>query len=641
MLPRGLLALLALSSLAAPTWAQVSDHPGPSPNLTGLGLNFDAPFIPLGPVAPGQFVGYGFAAVERVGAQWAPSGAGTLSYPDWTGRGLGSNHAQLAVVNNIATTQDRPGPGDGWRLTLVAPVDELEFSFSGAIDFVFEVELSLGGVSLGVGSFLYPSPRGSRYVRASGSKFDEVRITFPAGAPVVALDNLRMGDGPPPQPPANDECAARTLVAPGPTPFSTYHATPSSEPWSCGNPDGGDVWFEYRGVNPGWELTLDLCQAPYDTTLEVYTDDCGAPHLVACNDDACGARSRVRIPGVVRDRPYIIRVGGYRYANQHGVLRVVEAPPALPIACIETYFVSDGGAAPGGVVFFDLDAREGASVAALELNTSTVGPVGLRVFVRPGGHVGHTCAGCTAGWTLAAEDDGASVGLGVDQRTVVRLAQPWSIPPGLLGVALVGSNPATGGALAHRFTDATGFGLGFASADGLLAFTAGSAADAPWSGAAPVPAIWNGRLCGADPALGTNACAANPNASGQPGRTSWSGSTSVAANDLVLLGLDLPWNSFAFFLTSRDRGYFPNAGNSFGNLCLAGAIGRFVGPGQIQHSGTLGAVSLAIDLTRHPTPGGFIAVQPGDTWYFTLWFRDPVGGLPYSNFTDRLRLQFQ
>jgi hypothetical protein len=140
--------------------------------------------------------------------------------------------------------------------------------------------------------------------------------------------------------------------------------------------------------------------------------------------------------------------------------------------------------------------------------------------------------------------------------------------------------------------------------------------------------------------LGTNYCTANPNSTGAAAAMSATGSASVAANNVVLRTSSMPNNSFGFFLTSLTQGFTPNPGGSQGVLCIGGAIGRYVGPGQIQNSGLTGAISLTIDLTQHPTPIGFVSVAPGQTWNFTSWFRDVVGGSATSNFADGLTISF-
>ena len=145
---------------------------------------------------------------------------------------------------------------------------------------------------------------------------------------------------------------------------------------------------------------------------------------------------------------------------------------------------------------------------------------------------------------------------------------------------------------------------------------------------------------GAQP-LGTNYCTAAVNSSGVSAAMSATGSTLASANDVTLRASRLPNNAFGFFLTSRTQGFIQNPGGSPGNLCLSGSIGRFVGPGQIQNSGAAGAIELGLNLTALPTPVGGVAAQSGETWNFTAWYRDVVGGSATSNFADGLAIVFQ
>ncbi len=115
------------------------------------------------------------------------------------------------------------------------------------------------------------------------------------------------------------------------------------------------------------------------------------------------------------------------------------------------------------------------------------------------------------------------------------------------------------------------------------------------------------------------------------------GSDVAANNQLELAAYALPTNSFGFFLASRQEGYTFPVSNSQGALCVAGAIGRFVGPGQIQNSGMTGSFALVLDLTALPTPTGSVAVQPGETWHFQAWHRD-TNPTPTSNFTSAVRV---
>ncbi|MEM6569345.1 MAG: hypothetical protein AAF957_13095 [Planctomycetota bacterium] len=145
-----------------------------------------------------------------------------------------------------------------------------------------------------------------------------------------------------------------------------------------------------------------------------------------------------------------------------------------------------------------------------------------------------------------------------------------------------------------------------------------------------------------DGALGTNYCTpAVGNSTGVPGEISASGSPLVSLNMLALTADQLPLNASCYFLTSQTQGLTLNPGGSQGNLCLDGAIGRYVGAGQIMNSGSAGSVTLNLDLTMTPTPTGFVSIQAGETWNFQGWYRDAVGGSATSNFTDGLSILFQ
>lgn len=144
-----------------------------------------------------------------------------------------------------------------------------------------------------------------------------------------------------------------------------------------------------------------------------------------------------------------------------------------------------------------------------------------------------------------------------------------------------------------------------------------------------------------EPTVGVEYCSpAVPNSTGAAARMSATGSAEVAQNDLTLEASSLPSSSFGYFLTSATQGLVVNPGGTQGNLCLAGAIGRYFRPGQIMNSGSAGVISLAVDLNQHPTPVGFVAVQPGQTWNFTAWYRDAVAGNATSNFADGLEITF-
>jgi len=143
-------------------------------------------------------------------------------------------------------------------------------------------------------------------------------------------------------------------------------------------------------------------------------------------------------------------------------------------------------------------------------------------------------------------------------------------------------------------------------------------------------------------ALGTTYCSpAVVNSTGVPAEIGAQGSLVVAANMLTVEAERLPLSSFGYFLTSRTQGFTANPGGSMGNLCLGGAIGRFVGPGQIQNSGATGQIALGVNLAALPTPTGPAAGVAGQTWNFQAWYRDAVGGSATSNFTNGVALTLQ
>jgi len=140
--------------------------------------------------------------------------------------------------------------------------------------------------------------------------------------------------------------------------------------------------------------------------------------------------------------------------------------------------------------------------------------------------------------------------------------------------------------------------------------------------------------------IGGSYCAANPNSTGFAARITATGSTQLALNSVTLNANGLPPNSFGFFLTSRARGFVVSPGGSQGNLCLGGAIGRYVGPGQIRNSGTSGAVNLALNVNAMPTPSGLVTAQVGESWHFTYWYRD-ANPTTTSNLSNGVSVTFQ
>lgn len=138
--------------------------------------------------------------------------------------------------------------------------------------------------------------------------------------------------------------------------------------------------------------------------------------------------------------------------------------------------------------------------------------------------------------------------------------------------------------------------------------------------------------------LGTAYCApAVPNSTGRFSEISARGSSLASDNSLEIFVRWLPRQSFGYIITSTTQGFTPGAGGSQGTLCLDGSVGRF--NQQAQQSGTSGAISISVDLTAIPQPGGAVQVMAGQTWSFQCWHRD-ANPTVTSNFSNGIAVQF-
>ena len=140
-------------------------------------------------------------------------------------------------------------------------------------------------------------------------------------------------------------------------------------------------------------------------------------------------------------------------------------------------------------------------------------------------------------------------------------------------------------------------------------------------------------------AVGISFCSNTLNSTGSGGLLTGRGSETATDNDITLTASGLPPSQFMLLAVSASVDSIPFAGGSQGTLCLGGAIGRY--NGQIVNSGAAGSVDLSLDLTSIPVPGGPAAAMAGDTLIFQGWYRDAIFGIPVSNFTSALRVEFR
>ena len=138
-----------------------------------------------------------------------------------------------------------------------------------------------------------------------------------------------------------------------------------------------------------------------------------------------------------------------------------------------------------------------------------------------------------------------------------------------------------------------------------------------------------------DPGVGSVICGGISNSTGEGARLVALGSDLLAANDLSLRATDLPAGAGAVFMFSRVPALVLQPGGSQGQLCLGGAVARFLGAGEVGPASTAGVAGLQVNLTALPGGGASGRPIPGDSLYFQAWYRDAQpGGAATSNLTE-------
>jgi len=150
-----------------------------------------------------------------------------------------------------------------------------------------------------------------------------------------------------------------------------------------------------------------------------------------------------------------------------------------------------------------------------------------------------------------------------------------------------------------------------------------------------------GQFDGAPAALGfvfdpngpgpTVSCQSNVNSSGKRASISYVGSTSVAANDLVLEAGPGPPNVPGLFFYGQSLSNMP-----FGDglLCVGAPQFRLA----VGMTDALGFARHAFDVTAPPSPNG--QVTAGSRWHFQFWFRDVAAMGAGFNTSDALTVIF-
>jgi hypothetical protein len=137
-----------------------------------------------------------------------------------------------------------------------------------------------------------------------------------------------------------------------------------------------------------------------------------------------------------------------------------------------------------------------------------------------------------------------------------------------------------------------------------------------------------------DGEIGDNYCIGAPNSTGAGAVMAPSGTTSVTANDVILVCLPVPTQQFGIFFYGSAQILAP-----FGNgyLCVgAGTTGLFRLPPTA--TGTVGILNRPLDIANPPQASG--QILSGATWFFQGWYRDPVAGGSFFNLSDAVEITF-
>jgi hypothetical protein len=130
-----------------------------------------------------------------------------------------------------------------------------------------------------------------------------------------------------------------------------------------------------------------------------------------------------------------------------------------------------------------------------------------------------------------------------------------------------------------------------------------------------------------------NYCQANPNSFGTTATITYAGSLNLAEQTFTLsvTGQPVTPSSFGMFTCGQDQYNVP-----FGNgyLCVSP-----FGPG-IKRMATQSLNAATLYHSANENPADFIYLQPGSSWNFQFWYRNPAAGGVGFNLSDALHVDF-
>ncbi len=135
--------------------------------------------------------------------------------------------------------------------------------------------------------------------------------------------------------------------------------------------------------------------------------------------------------------------------------------------------------------------------------------------------------------------------------------------------------------------------------------------------------------------LASNYCIAAPNSVSQSGASmGHTGTLQVQNNDFTLTLDGEPPGEFGLFFFGPFARQTPLAG---GYLCVGSDVFGYRRLFPTRQIDTAGQMLTQVDFT---TLNGYQTILPGTNWKFQCWYRDHVGGVSTSNFSDGLSVTF-
>jgi hypothetical protein len=131
--------------------------------------------------------------------------------------------------------------------------------------------------------------------------------------------------------PTNDECTTAKNISH--LPFSvielTCDATLNPTDPVCAGIDSHSVWFKFEAPR-NMRISANTILSNYDTTLAVYTGNCGALIQVDCDDDGGIGQTSIVFFDAIQGETYFFKASGF--SNQSCgklFLSIFEVPPGI------------------------------------------------------------------------------------------------------------------------------------------------------------------------------------------------------------------------------------------------------------------------------------------------------------------------